>query len=218
MRSRYDNRRDAGQVLAMELAALTGDTAVLVIALPRGGVPVAYEVALALAAPLDVLAVHKLGAPANPEYAIGAVAQDGTAVIDEQNASATGLSGDQISERIDAEIAALSQRATRFRGGAAALSVSGRTIVLVDDGLATGMTNFAAIRSLQRQNPAKIILAAPVAAAQALSIVTSQCDQVVCPLVPEEFVSVGSWYRDFSQVSDDEVIELLERARARIRT
>lgn len=178
----------------------------------------AYEVAVALDSPLDVLAVHKLGAPANPEFAIGAVAQDGTAVVDERHARAVGISDEQLDKRIDAEVTALVRRASRFRAGAAALSVTGRAVVLVDDGLATGMTNFAAIRSLRRQDPASIILAVPVAPAQSLAAVATECDQVVCPLIPEELVSVGSWYRDFSQVSDDKVIELLEQSRARLAT
>lgn len=212
MRVRYDDRHQAGQVLARELGEFVDDPTVVVVALPRGGVPVAFEVARALNAPLEVLAVHKLGAPFNPEFAIGAVAEDGTAVVDEEHARACGLSATDLDYRIKREAASLAARSQAFRDDMPPLALRGATVLLVDDGVATGLTNLAAIRSVRRHDPIKIVLAIPVAAAGSLPRLAAEADQVICARIPEELISVGSWYRDFSQVTDDQVRKLFQQA------
>jgi putative phosphoribosyl transferase len=208
---RFDDRRDAGRRLAAELMDLA-DEQPLIVALPRGGVPVAVEVALALAAPLDILAVRKLGAPGNPELGVGAVAEDGTAVIDPRSVSALGITRSMLDETLEQESVELRRRVERYRHGRPPLAVGGRTVVIVDDGLATGLTDLAAVKALRARDPRSIVVAVPVASAESLSMLAEESDRVVCLITPRRLYGVGKWYRDFAPVSDDEVLALLGEA------
>jgi putative phosphoribosyl transferase len=205
------DRRDAGRRLARELEELVG-TDPVVIALPRGGVPVAYEIARALDAPLDVFAVRKLGAPRNPEYGIGAVAEDGTGVIDARAAERVGVSGEQLDAMIEREAGELRRRVTAYRGDRPPIPVEGRTVVVVDDGVATGLTDVAALRALRKRRPRELILAVPVCAPDAGRRLVEEADRLICLQAPSSFMGVGQWYEDFSQTSDAEVIALLDEA------
>ena len=208
----FRNRNDAGAELARRLSEFTGREDVVVLALPRGGVPVACEVAQALRVPLDVFVVRKLGTPGQPELAMGAIASGGTRVLNRDVVDSLGIPDWLIEQVAHNEEIELERRERQYRGGRPALDVSGRTVILVDDGLATGSTMRAAAAALRVRNAKRIIVAVPVAA-------RSNCDQlrdegleVVCPNTPEPFLAVGQWYRDFSQTSDEEVRELLQRA------
>ena len=209
---RFRDRREAGRYLGQELAPLAAEQPV-VVALPRGGVPVAYEVARALSAPMDVLAVRKIGAPANPEFGVGAVAEDGTAVLDAQSARGAGLTQDTLDALVQREVAELARRVDRYRGGRDLVDIEGRTVIVVDDGLATGLSDLAAVRSLRKRRPRRMVLAVPVGPADSVSMLAAEADEVVCPHIPQDFGGVGRWYEDFSQVSDDEVVRLLEDGR-----
>ena len=204
----FRDRRDAGARLAQRLLGLR-DRRPVVIALPRGGVPVAHEIATALGAPLDVLAVRKLGAPQNPELGIGAVAEDGTGVVDQGTAAAIGVSDKQLRAILDRESAELRRRVALYRGDRAALDLEGRTVIVVDDGAATGLTDLAALRAVRRKGPAHVVLAIPVSAPEVAVRLREEADEVVALLTPQSLDGVGRWYRDFSQVSDDEVLRLL---------
>jgi putative phosphoribosyl transferase len=208
MREHFQDRRDAGRQLASELGEYR-DSEALVIALPRGGVPVAFEVARALAAPLEILAVRKLGAPGNPELAIGAVAEDGTGVLDPRSAYALGSTPKLLDDTLERESRELRRRVERYREGRAAMPVSGRTAIVVDDGLATGLTDLAAVRALRKRGASHIVVAAPVGSGSAVSMLAAEADRVVCVRIPSRLMGVGAWYRDFSPVSDDEVLALL---------
>jgi predicted phosphoribosyltransferase len=210
---RFHNRGSAGRALAAQLREFSLDEPV-VLALPRGGVPVAFEVSEALNAPLDLLGAGKLGAPRNSEYAIGAAAEDGTAVVDEQAALEVGLKPKETRAQLERLITRVAERTAHYRGGRPMIGVTARTVVLIDDGLGTGLTCLAALRALRELSPARIILAVPVAAAVSLAHIAPEADDVVCPLIPPDFVSVGRWYDDFAPVADETVIQLLERARA----
>jgi putative phosphoribosyl transferase len=205
------DRRDAGHKLAAELEPLRTQRPV-VVALPRGGVPVAFEVAGLLAAPLEILAVRKLGAPINPELAIGAVAEDGTGVLDQRSASALGMTQSELDTTIALESQELRRRVERYRDGRARISVVGRSVIVVDDGLATGLTDLAAVRALRKRGARRILVAVPVASSEAVSLLAEAADRVVCLEVPQRLLSVGMWYRDFSPVSDEEVVSLLAKA------
>ncbi len=205
---RFADRRDAGRQLAEQLVPLADEHPVI-IALPRGGVPVAREVAVALAAPLDILAVRKLGAPHNPEYGIGAVAEDGTRLIDAEAVAGLGISGGVLEKIIDRETAELRRRVRLYRDDRPPLDLKGRTVIVVDDGIATGVTDTAALRALRRQAPRRTVLAVPVCAPDTVRRLRGEADDVVCLLVPPLLYGVGQWYRDFSQVSDAEVVAVL---------
>ena len=211
-RMRFRDRHDAGCMLAQDLAPLAAERPVI-IALPRGGVPVAAEVARALGAPLDVFAVRKLGAPLNPEYGVGAVAEDGTAVLDREAALQAGMSRDALAATVRSEVAELVRRVRRYRDRPL-MDIAGRTAIVVDDGVATGLTDLAALRALRKLNPRRLVLAVPVGAADAIQRVAAEADEVVCPHVPRDFGGVGRWYIDFSQVTDAEVLDLLARPQA----
>ena len=210
---RFANRGEAGRYLGQQLAPLASERPV-VVAVPRGGVPVAYGIARALSAPLDVVAVRKLGAPSNPEFGVGAVVEDGTAVLDQRSARAVGLTQDTLDALVRREVEELGRRVDRYRGGREIVDVEGRTVILVDDGLATGLSDLAAVRALRARRPRQIILAVPVGPADSVRMLADEADEVVCPHIPHDFGGVGRWYRDFSQVSDEEVVDLLAGARS----
>jgi putative phosphoribosyl transferase len=206
----FADRRDAGRQLAERLAPLAGEQ-VVVVALPRGGVPVAHEVAAALDAPLEILAVRKLGAPHNPEYGIGAVAEDGTCVIDAEAAEVLGISNAELDAIVVRESAELVRRVAAYRGDRPPLDLAGRTAVVVDDGVATGLTDTAALRAVRRKGPLRVVLAVPVSSPDALVRLRAEADEVVCLRAPRLLHGVSQYYRDFSQVSDKDVLRDLQR-------
>ena len=210
--ARFHNRHDAGRKLAERLLPLAAANPV-VLALPRGGVPVAREVALALGAPLDILAVRKLGAPHNPEYGIGAVAEDGTRVLDPEALAVLGIDGATLESIAAREVAELRRRVALYRDARPPIELSGRTVIVVDDGIATGVTDTAALRAARRREPERLVLAVPVCAPDSMSRLREYADDVVCLQAPPLFHGVGQWYRDFSQVSDEEVMAGLEEFR-----
>ncbi len=213
MLRRFTNRAEAGRVLAARLNAYANRTNVLVLALPRGGVPVAFEVAEALDAPLDVFLVRKLGTPGQPELAMGAIASGGVRVLNPSVVEYLGIPN-RVIDRITAdEQKELERRERAYRDDRPPIEVLNRTIILVDDGLATGSTMRAAVAALKQQHPARLIVAVPVAPASICEELREEVDEVVCPLSPEQFDGVGRWYEDFSQTSDGEVRALLEQSR-----
>lgn len=210
----YQDRRAAGRVLAGLLAG-EGAPPPVVLALPRGGVPVAAVVADALHAPLDVLVVRKIGAPGRPELGLGAVAEDGEPVWDDAGLRVLRLVPADLAGTAAAEGAEVRRRVERYRRGAPAVPVTGRTALVVDDGVATGGTALAALRLVRRRAPARVVLAVPVGAPAALARLQPHADELVCPLAPDVFRAVGAWYADFDQTSDEEVEALLTAAAAR---
>ena len=209
----FNDRREAGQRLGEVLLAYR-DEQPLVLGLPRGGVVVAYEVARMLKAPLDVIVARKIGAPGQPELGIGAIAPGDTLVVDPYIVRVLGLSEEDIRQLAEREQRELERRIRLYRGDKPMPDVTGRTVIVVDDGLATGVTARAAMRSLRKQHPRKIILAVPVCAPDTAEALKKEADEVICLFAPPDFRAVGLWYRDFSQTSDEEVIELLQKARA----
>ena len=207
----FRDRMEAGRVLARELERYAGRDDVVVLALPRGGVPVGYELAHVLAAPLDVVVVRKLGVPGYRELAMGAIAGGGLIVLDEKLVRRLGIPDRMIRRAIDDELRELERREAAYRGDRDPPRLEGKTVILVDDGLATGATMRAAALAVRQQSPARVIVAVPVAAAETCKRLREDVDEVVCALTPEPFYAVGSWYDDFSQTSDDEVRELLAR-------
>jgi predicted phosphoribosyltransferase len=212
MDARYRDRSDAGRRLAHELAGYANRPDVIVLALPRGGVPVAYEVALALHAPLDVFLVRKLGLPDHEEYAMGAIATGDVRILDERVVRAFGVTEAEIDAVTTAERRELARRERRYRGDRPPPDVSGRTVILVDDGLATGSTMLAAVTALRREDAARVVVAVPIAPAETCDAFRDVVDDIVCARTPEPFHAVGIWYEHFGQTSDDEVHELLARA------
>jgi putative phosphoribosyl transferase len=207
------DRRDAGRRLARVLGPFAREHPVIV-AVPRGGVPVAFAVARALGAPLDILAVRKLGAPGNPELGVGAVAEDGTGVLDPHAATMHGMTQAALDATLTLESRELRRRVARYRDGRPSIPVSGRTAIIVDDGLATGLTDLAAVRALRRRGTRRIVVAVPVGSSQAVSMLTQEADRVICLEIPPRLLGVGMWYRDFRPVSDEEVVTLLALAGA----
>ncbi|MFE5186082.1 phosphoribosyltransferase family protein [Streptomyces sp. NPDC056628] len=208
---RYDDRRSAGRLLAAELAELRGRDAV-VLGLPRGGVPVAAEVAQDLAAPLDVLVVRKLGVPGQPEWAFGAIGEHGVRVLNPDVMASAGITPSALESVEAAERVELERRVRAYRREREAVPVAGRTAVVVDDGLATGATAEAACRVVRGQGAARVVLAVPVAPEHSVARLRQVADAVVCPRTPWDFGAVGAWYRDFAQVADAEVVSLLAQA------
>jgi erythromycin esterase-like protein/predicted phosphoribosyltransferase len=213
---RFFDRREAGRQLAARVADLAGTGAVTVVALPRGGVPAGAELAEALGAPLEICLVRKLGAPGNPEFAMGAIAGGGVTVLHEETVRALGVDAAALARVTEAEAAELARREARYRRGRAPQSLAGRVAVVVDDGLATGATMQAAITAVRREGPASVVLAVPVAAADALRTVGAQADRSVALLIPEPFGSVGAWYDAFPDVEDLEVEQALTEAAERM--
>jgi len=208
----YRDRTDAGEVLAGRLRKFAGRTDVLVLALPRGGLPVAFEVARALRVPLDVFLVRKLGVPGHEELAMGALASGGVRIVNPGVVREFDISDDVIDQVAQDEAEELRRRERAYRGDRPAPQVRGRTIILIDDGLATGSTMRAAVAALRQQGPARIVVAVPVGAPETCADFEEEADEVVCSVMPEPFYAVGLWYRDFSQTTDEEVREFLERA------
>mgnify|MGYP003578014521 CR=1 FL=1 len=209
---RFKNRSEAGRFLAEQLSAYANRPDTLVLALPRGGVPVAYEVAMALGAPLDVFQVRKLGLPGHEELAMGAIATGGVRVRNPEVVEYLRIPDEVIDEVTARERQELERRERLYREGRPALSPRGRVVILVDDGLATGSTMLAAVLALRQQQPASIVVAVPVAAKQTCEELRIVADEVVCAVTPDPFYAVGLWYEDFSQTTDEEVRELLARA------
>jgi putative phosphoribosyl transferase len=213
----FATRRKAGEVLATKLAKYAHRTDVLVLALPRGGVPVAYEVARALHAPLDVFLVRKIGVPGHEELAMGAIATGGVRVLNKEITEAIGISEAAIDALARQEQQELARRERLYRGDRPGPSVSGRAVILVDDGVATGSSMHAAAVALREMHPSKIIVAVPVGAQETCDEFREDVEEVVCVVTPEPFLAVGAWYADFSQTSDEEVRELLQKAAGRER-
>ncbi|MCW2959401.1 MAG: phosphoribosyltransferase, partial [Solirubrobacterales bacterium] len=214
---RFDTRRDAGRQLVLLLRPLAAETPVpVVVGLARGGVPVAFEIAQALGAPLDVMVVRKLGAPANPELGVGAIAEDGVRILDGSMARAVGMTRELLDATVNREEEELQRRIARYRGDRDPLDVHERTVVVVDDGLATGLTMLAAIRTLRRRGAARVVVAVPVGAGDSLERARKEADDVVCLSTPPDFGGVGRWYRDFDPVPDAEVAALLAAPPGRV--
>lgn len=210
----FKDRTDAGAFLAKKLIEYQNRNDVVVLALPRGGVPVAYQVATALKAPLDVFVVRKLGVPYFEEYAMGAIASGGIRVLNEEVISSLNIPVDLVDEITAEELAELERRERLYRGTRPPLDISGQTVIIVDDGLATGSTMRAAVKALRKKGPEKIVVAVPVGARETCDSFEKEVDTVaVCAITPEPFKAVGLWYRDFSQTTDAEVQQLLRKAR-----
>ncbi|HVU01303.1 MAG TPA: phosphoribosyltransferase [Polyangiaceae bacterium] len=209
---RFRNRQDAGRQLAAALGEYAGEDSI-VVALPRGGVPVGYEVARSLRVPLDIRVVRKLGVPFQPELGMGAVAEGGFTYVSPEIVTMAGVSERTLADVVTQKRLEVEERVRKFRGGWPRPDLHDRTVILVDDGIATGGTVRVAIRSIRAEMPRRIVLAAPVAAADTIRALSPEVDRVVCLLIPPELYAIGVWYDDFAQVSDEEVASVLARAR-----
>ena len=212
LQARFSDRAEAGRELAAALSQYARREDVVVLALPRGGVPVAFEVARELEVPLDVFVVRKLGLPEQPELAMGAIASGGVRVLSDEVVAAAAVPPETIEEVAAREHEELARRESVYRGGRSALRVEGKTVILVDDGLATGSSMRAAVRALREQRPAQIVVAVPIAPPATCEELRGEADQVVCAYTPEPFVAIGAWYEHFPQVSDGEIRDLLAQA------
>jgi predicted phosphoribosyltransferase len=210
-RTLYRNREEAGGQLAGRLEPLR-EADPLILALPRGGVVVGYPIARSLEAVLDVIIVRKLGAPGYEEYGFGAIGPGGVRVINSRAVAMLGLTDRQVEAVVAREQAEMDRRTRRYRGDRPAPNVKDRTIVLVDDGLATGVTARAAVAAMRRQGAHRVVLAVPVAPADTVAELTPEVDELICPATPEPFMAIGQWYDEFGQTTDEEVIALLDRA------
>jgi putative phosphoribosyl transferase len=209
----FKDRVDAGRLLAMQLKEYANQPDLLVLGLPRGGAPVAFEVARALKAPLDVFLVRKLGTPGHEELAMGAIASGDVRILNDMVVKGLNIDNEAINQVTERELKELQRRERQYRGDNPEPELHNRTVILIDDGLATGTTMRAAAIALRQQQPARIIVAVPVAAPETCDEFRDLVDEVVCAVTPRELYAVGLWYEDFSQTSDDEVVELLERSR-----
>ena len=214
MTAAFRDRREAGRRLASKLGVYAGRADVIVLALPRGGVPVGAEVATALRAPLDVFVVRKVGVPWHEELAMGALASGGVRLLNEDLIRAYGISDNEVNRAMQREQLELERRETLYRGGRPFPDLRNKTVILVDDGLATGSTMRVAVEALRKEGPARIVVAVPVAAPETCDAFRDVADDIVCAITPEPFYAVGLWYDDFEQTTDDEVHELLAKARA----
>lgn len=208
---RFVDRHEAGKLLAEELKNYTKNQNVIILALPRGGVPVAYEIATALSVPLDIFVVRKLGVPGHEELAMGAIATGDVTVFNNDILHTMAISQNSIESVIGMEKKELARREKAYRGNRPPLTLSGKIIILVDDGIATGATMRAAIKALRQQHPSNIIVAVPVAARETYDEIKTWVDKMICLLKPENFYAVGVWYENFPQTSDEEVFELLKK-------
>ena len=213
MLSGYPDRSAAGKILAGQLAHYARRPDVVVLALPRGGVPVAFEIADALGVPLDVFLVRKLGVPGYEELAMGAIATGGVRILNDTVIREMQIPAHLIEQATERERAELRRRESLYRGDRPAPELRGRTVILVDDGLATGSTMRAAVAAVRQHQPARVVVAVPVAAPETYAAFTSEVDEILSPFTPENFRAVGQWYADFPQTSDDEVRRLLAAAR-----
>ncbi len=208
----FHDRFDAGETLARRLSEFAGTSDAVVLALPRGGVPVGYEVARLLRLPLDVFVVRKLGTPGQPELAMGAIASGGVRVLNREVVDAMGIPEWSVEQVAKQEQVELERRERQYRGDRPPLETRGKTVILVDDGLATGSSMRAAAAALRQQGAARIVVAVPVASRATCEQLRAEGNEVVCATTPEPFFAVGQWYKDFSQTTDEEVRELLERS------
>jgi len=209
---RFHDRIDAGRHLAEALRPYAGRSDLILLGLPRGGVPVAAVVATSLRAPLDVFLVRKIGVPGHPEFAMGAIAESGVKVLSTDVIAELGIPQHLVDETVARERIELDRRDAAYRGTRRPPSMRDRVVILVDDGLATGSTMEAAIVALRQSKPSRIVAAAPVGARQTCARLAGLADEVVCPLTPEPFSAVGQWYEDFSETSDEEVARVLANA------
>jgi putative phosphoribosyl transferase len=205
----FKDRTEAGKMLAGALAFLKGEKGVIVLAIPRGGVPVAKEVAAAIGAPLDLVVTRKIGAPSEPELAVGAVTQDGEIIVDAEMMKQLGVSTDYLKQESARQVKEISNRMKKYRGNRPYPPLGGKTVVIVDDGIATGSTIRAAIQSVRGRKAAKIIVAAPVGPPERVAELSTIVDRVVCLSMPEYFEAIGQFYEEFDQVDDDTVREIL---------
>ena len=213
VKPRFQDRSEAGKILAAHVAKAVDDQDIIVLALPRGGVPVAFEVARSLRAPMDIYVVRKLGLPGEEELAIGAIASGGVRVLNRALIAHLQIP-EELIERVTAQQSIeLERREQLYRGTRGLIPLRGHTTILVDDGLATGATMLAAARSVRAQQPRRIVVAVPVASSSACEDIREDVDQTVCVVTPEPFLAVGAWYDDFSQTSDSEVRSLLAQSR-----
>jgi putative phosphoribosyl transferase len=212
----FKDRRDAGRKLAQKLSAYARRLNGLILALPRGGVPVGFEVALALGLPLDIFVVRKLGVPGREELALGAIASGGIRVLNSDVVRMLSIPDEVVNFVTKRELQELQRRESIYRGDRPSLEVRDHTIILIDDGLATGASMRAAVAGLRSQHPARIVIAVPAAAPETCEAFRSEVDEVICAITPELFYGVGRWYEDFSQVTDEEVRVLLEEANRQI--
>lgn len=208
----FRDRTDAGRELAKNLSGYADNTDVIVLALPRGGIPVGFQVAKRLNVPLDVFLVRKLGVPGHEELAMGAIASGGTRVMNENVLSMLRISDDELDEITAREQQELERRERAYRGDRPEIELADRIVILVDDGLATGASMRAAVSAIRARNPARIVVAVPVAAPETCREFENEVDEVVCATTPEPFYAVGAWYEDFSQTTDEEVKAFLEKA------
>jgi predicted phosphoribosyltransferase len=209
---RFKDRGDAGKTLAQKLSAYAGRPDMVVLALPRGGVPVGYEVAMALHAPLDIFIVRKLGLPGQEELAIGAIASGGIRVLNEGIIRMLNIPDEMIDRVARQELQELERREHSYRGGRPALETRDKTVILIDDGLATGASMRAVVTGVRAGRPARIVIAVPTAAPQTCSALEFEVDEIVCSMTPEPFLGVSRWYEDFRQVTDEQVRTILEEA------
>ena len=215
MLTQFRDRKEAGNLLAAKLTAYANQQDVIVLALPRGGVPVGFEIAQALHVPLDVIVVRKLGVPGQEELAMGAIATGGICILNKDVVQFLNIPDEVIDEITAQELQELERREHLFRGERPAYDVCGRTVILVDDGIATGATMHAAVAAIKQRQPTRIIIAVPTAAPSTCDEFAAEVDELVCVIRPEPFIAVGYWYRQFSQTSDEEVRSLLEQANQR---
>ncbi len=208
----FGDRRQAGRVLAQHLVEYRGRPDVIVLGLPRGGVPVAFEVATAIHAPLDVFMVRKIGAPWNEEFALGAIASGGLVYLDRDTVTRIGVEQAEIERIVEMESRELARREQLYRRARPFPDLTGLTVILVDDGLATGSSMLAAVHAVRTRTPREVVAATPVASTQACEMLWQVADRCICAATPEPFYGVGMWYDDFSETSDGEVVELLRRA------
>jgi putative phosphoribosyl transferase len=208
----FQNRTEAGQKVASRLSGYFGQADVLVLALPRGGVPVGCEVARALHAPVDIFVVRKLGVPWNPELAMGAVATGGVRVLEQDTVRSLAIPNEEIAKVAAQEELELERRERAYRGSRVPIPIAGKRVILVDDGIATGSTMRAGVAALRKLQPARIVIAVPVAPRATCAILRKLADEVVCAIEAEDFFAIGEWYEDFTQLSDADVQNLIENA------
>lgn len=213
MDSLFVDRTDAGKQLANALKSYSGQSDIIILALPRGGVPVAYPIAKALKSPLDVFLVRKLGVPRQEELAMGAIASNNVMILNDEIINQLGISQSQIDEVIKKEKSVLEERQNKYTGDRAPIEIENKTVILVDDGIATGSTIRAAIKAIKKLNCKKIVVAVPVAPPDTIEKIRDEVDEMICLKMPYPFFAIGGWYENFGQTSDEEVITLLQKSR-----